>query len=281
VTTFADLEQSVVDALTALEDGGDAIFATVAGFGDTDRKTLAAAIERARKPAAFVVVHERATASDDHRRAGRPRLSVYVATSSGRGQDEARTASAAGGGLHATLWRVTEALQRSVIAADRRLLLVREGGVGGDERGLVWEQVYEVVHEAGTQAPTFDGVGLCGADSDVAVELGELEPAEQRFAFPGIDGEFRRSLGTRGRPLTWTGTLRAADDAAMNALEDGIEAVVVQATPGVVVDAWGRTFADCIAVSFRRRGPRSRDAADGTVAQGFALGFTQLHASVS
>jgi hypothetical protein len=70
--------------------------------------------------------------------------------------------------------------------------------------------------------------------------------------------------------------LRAADNAALNAIEQGIEDFVREGRPGVVFDSWARTFDDCAVAAFKRVGPRCRDDLTGQALQNFELEFTQL-----
>jgi hypothetical protein len=124
----------------------------------------------------------------------------------------------------------------------------------------------------------FNGEALAGTNSDVDVLIGELTRAGSVFAFPGVSGVFERSLGTRERPITWRGELRAAADSELNSMEAAIEARVREARVGSVADPWGRTFDSCVPRSFERLGPRRVDLLTGEALQEFELRFAQLGA---
>ena len=108
------------------------------------------------------------------------------------------------------------------------------------------------------------------------MELGVLRRATSSFSFPGIDGVFERNLGVKDRAILWRGQLRATSDSAMNVLESAIESEVQAGEARTMIDAWGRSQAQCVVKSFARRGPRGRDSLSGQAIQDFEIEFTQL-----
>ncbi|MEE9212873.1 MAG: hypothetical protein V3U29_09485, partial [Phycisphaeraceae bacterium] len=126
-----------------------------------------------------------------------------------------------------------------------------------------------------TTAPTFGGSVICGNDSIVRVLVGDLLMETDRFAFPGIDGEFQHALGLQGRPITWSGQLRAATDGALTTLETTIEDLLVAGQPADIVDGFGRTFEDCALVRLLREGQRRKHSISGAALQDFELHFAQ------
>jgi hypothetical protein len=97
----------------------------------------------------------------------------------------------------------------------------------------------------------------------VHVDVKERRRAASLFSFPGIDGVFERNLGLREQPIVWRGQLRAADDAALNALEAAMESEIANGQEKTMVDPWGRSYASCVVKAFRRAGSRRRDHPPG------------------
>ncbi|MBI4580049.1 MAG: hypothetical protein HY718_10130, partial [Planctomycetes bacterium] len=106
--------------------------------------------------------------------------------------------------------------------------------------------------------------------------IGALSRSASVFAFPGVDGVFERFVGTRERPIVWRGQLRAADDGALNEIEDGLELLIRQGQISSVADPWARMFEGCVVSGFKRVGPRGQDDLTGEALQDFELEFLQL-----
>ncbi len=262
MSAFGELEQAVVAALTNLRVGSARLFASVQGRAPADRRDALDLLERAPKPAALVVVGERTRPDAEGRRPGWPVVRVFVLSESLRSQTEARTATATAGGILALVERVAGALHRAVFLADRRLRLVQDAAVAGDDRRILWEQVYHVRREVAWLSPAFDGAALCGAESEVSVEL-------RAFGAPSASAPRRRTI-------TWRGTLRADDDDAMNEIELAIESVVRAGVAGVMTDPWGRVHPACVPLSYEHTAPRDRDDVTGEAVQDFELRFEQI-----
>jgi len=277
VSELGDIESAVVALIAAIEDGGSAVFRSVQGFSDPDRRAASARIGGLAAPAALVAFTGRVRSDSAYAVVGAPKLSVFVRAENLRGGDDVRVGDGAAVGGFQLLEFVLTALDGVVVATDRRLAVIDEQVATADETHVVYEQRYVVERLAEVVQPTFGGSVLAGSLSTVNVLVGEAAVAEASFGFPGIDGEFRHRLGLRGRPIRWAGLLRAADDAGLNAIEGGIESAVADPTPRDMVDAWSRTFADCVVDSFERRGTRQRHPISGDALQPFDIHFTQLN----
>ena len=276
VSVWETIEDAVVQTLAGLTCGGSALLSTVRGHTSRDRKLVIGAISRERFPAAYVMTAGRGAGEKTFRRPGPPALSVLLAARSLRSDEEARTGAAEVTGVFTLSERVASALQDLAVGQDRRLLLVEERPAGGEEGTIIWDQSYEVHRRSGQSGPTFGGVALAGSASEVHVELGPMRRATASFSFPGVDGVFERNLGLRGRPITWRGQLRAADDAGLNTIESAIEQEVCGGQEKTMVDPWQRSHELCVLKSFHRLGRRGRDALSGEALQDFELEFTQL-----
>lgn len=273
---WADIESAVVDRLRAVTYGQRPLLATVAGHGWRDRRSAVTALQNERMPAAFVSVIERSSGDKDFRRAGPTRLSVLLAERSERAEAESRLGGVDSVGVYVLSEQVADALQDFEAVVGLTLLLIDDQAAGGTEGMLVREQRYEVRRVGTGPAPTFGGAALVGTESQVAVRAGALQRAASSFSFPGIDGVFERHMGLRGRSIVWQGQLRAADDAAINALEAGIEAEMATGQARTMVDEFGRSYADCVLQRFERQGPRKYDELSGQALQDFSLTFSQL-----
>lgn len=270
------IEDAIVQTLQGLTEGQSALLATAKGQTVRDRKSLTAAISRELLPAAYVMATGRDSSEKTYRRPGLLSFSVVLATRSFRSDDDARTGAVDVTGVFDLAEQVASALQDQVVATDRQLLLVDEHSVGGDEGTIIWEQGYEVRRLAELGGPTFGGVALAGAGSEVHVELGVLRRATSSFSFPGVDGVFERDLGTRERTIIWHGQLRAADHPSLNTIESNIEDEIRNSQEQSMVDTWGRTHEMCVLQKFNRRGLRRVDELTGEALQDFELEFTQL-----
>ena len=272
MSSWETIEQAVVTVLD-----GVSLLETVAGRSAQDRTLLTAAIVRERMPAAYVIATGREGSDQAYHRPGSPAIHVWLAARSHRNEDDARVGAVDVTGVFDLAEQAAGALQDLMIGADLRLLLIDERSIHSADGLTIWEQRYEVRRQSETTAPTFGGVAVAGADGVVQVELGELRRATSSFSFPGIDGVFEHSLGVRERPIVWSGQLRASSDSALNAIESAIEDEVHSGEAKTLVDAWGRTHDSCAARTFRRRGPRQRDALSGEALQDFELTFVQLN----
>jgi len=277
VSELGDIEAAVIALIEAIADGGAPVFRSVSGFSDPERRKALAAIGELNAPAALVVYTGRVRSDTQHAIVGSPKLTVLLRAENLRGGDDVRLGDGTNHGGFGLLEFVLGALDGAVVVADRRLAAIDEQVATADETHVVYEQRYLVERLAELTPPTFNGVALCGAASAANVIVGEAAVEDVSFGFPGIDGEFRHRLGLRGRPIHWTGLLRAADDDALNALEAAIEAAVADPQAHDLVDAWSRVFVDCVVDRFERRGPRQRHPVTGQALQPFELHFTQLN----
>ena len=277
MSELGDLETAVVGLIAGLQDGGTPVFRSVEGFSDPDRRRALACINGRSAPAALVIYAGRGRADVAQALVGSPKLSVVLRAENLRGGPDVRSGDGTSRGGFQLLESVMAALDGAVVLAGRRLAAIDEEVVTADDTHVVYEQRYLIERVAEPTQPTFNGVALAGADSLVNVVVGEAAVESVAFGFPGIDGEFRHQLGLRGRPIRWTGQLRAVDDETLNAIEENIEAAVADPRPHDLIDALSRTFTDCVLERFARRGPRQRHPVSGCALQPFELHFTQLN----
>jgi hypothetical protein len=276
MSEWVTIENGIVTALRGVTAGGRPMLAVVKGQTWRERKSLVSAISRERMPAAYVIVAGREESDTSYRRAGEPDFTVLVASRSERDADEARRGSSDVAGVLPLAEAVAARLQGLDLGEQRRLFLVDERPVSGEEGTALWEQRYEVRRLAGKYPCMFGGSPLVGASSVVRMEIGSLNRAVSHFAFPGVDGVFERFAGTRERSIVWKGQLRAAGESALDAIEQEIEALVQRGAVDNVSDATGRMFDACVASGFKRRGMRSIDHLTGEALQDFELEFVQL-----
>lgn len=277
MSELGDLETAIVGLIAGLQDAGTPVFRSVEGFSDPDRRRALAYINGRPAPAALVIYAGRVRADVGQVVVGSPKLTVLLRAENLRGGPDVRSGDATSRGGFQLLECVMAALDGAVAFADRRLAAIDEQVVTADDTHVVYEQRYLIERVAEPAQPTFNGVALAGTDSLVNVAVGEAAVESVAFGFPGIDGEFRHQLGLRGRPIRWTGQLRAVDDVTLNAVEENLEASVADPRPHDMVDGLSRTFTDCVLERFVRRGPRQRHPVSGYALQPFELHFTQLN----
>lgn len=278
MSELGDIESAVVGLVSGIQSGGQSVFRSVAGFSDPDRRGGVNQVLRSVAPAALVIYTGRLRSDGGDSVVGLPKLTVLVSAENLRGGDDPRMGDGTWHGGFELLGLVAAALDGVLVQTDRRLVQVDEQVAAADDTHVVYEQRYVIDREAELTAPTFDGAVLAGSASRVHVIVGALTAETAVFAFPGIDGEYRRHLGMRSRSIRWVGQLRGATDAALGVIESGIETAV--ANPGAfeMIDAWGRVFPDCVCDRFVRTGRRRRHPVTGTALQAFELHFAQLNA---
>ncbi len=276
MSELGDLENAIVATVSAIQEGGNDLFATVKGFSGPGGDAIAAAIRAELKPAAYVAFAGRRATRGEAWLVGDPRFSVIVAQEGLRGGSEPRLGSSSVTGGLDLLNKLAIALQNAILLTDRKLLLIDEGVLAADDRTYIARQQYDVLRVSQASQPTFNGQTVCGADSIVHVVIRAARADMTEFAFPGINGVFRHHLGLRGRQITWRGQLRADDDAGLNAIEASLESLAADPAAHSMVDPWGRTHTDCVLDSFERNGARNKDHYTGQATQDFELVFTQL-----
>ncbi|MCH8853743.1 MAG: hypothetical protein IID41_13990 [Planctomycetes bacterium] len=275
MSELGDIESAVIGLIQAVQVNSVDLFAEVKGFSNTAPRDVVAGLRRELKPAAYVVYDGRVS-SDPFGVPADPKLSVFAIVESLRGGDEPRAGSALQSGGFDVLGELFTALAGSTIVTDRQLAFVDEHLIAANDTSVIYEQRYSVLKLATTTAPIFGGSVICGNSSIVRVTVGVFEMATERFAFPGIDGEFQHALGVQGRPITWSGQLRAASDSALSTIETTIESLLADSQPADIVDGFGRTFTDCVLNRFVRKGPRSKHAIDSQALQDFELHFVEV-----
>jgi len=262
-----DLESAIRSAVEAIELATSVVFADVAGWaGRFDRSALDR-IGRLRKPAALVGFVEQRSGEGQ-------RWAVAIAGAGLRGGDEARTGSDDVMGIFQLLALVRASLDGQTLGSGDRLTLVEEKLLDVDERVVICQQLYRA--ERAGQQPQYDGKAICGEASCVQVTVGSIEKEVVEFGFAGIDGVYRHEMGLRGRTIEWQGELRAADAAALDAIESGLEDYVADPSSHDLSDEFGRSFSHCVLDGFERRGARHVDAVTSRVRQTFRLMFRQL-----
>ncbi len=276
MSELGDVTAAVVGLLSALQREGHDLFATVGIYQAAERKAAVAALSRQRKPAAFVLYDGRGSRTHQDTVPAAATVTILLAVENLRGGAAALTGDASCAGVWEGLERVAAALDGATLAGDYRLLMHEERQAAGDERTVVFEQRYRVERLAELSIPTFGGAAITGSDSIVTVEIGGIAVESVKFGFPGIDGVYRHHAGTRGRTIRWQGQLVAEDDAALNEVEGELERLAVAQVPATMVDAWGRSYPECVLDVFERQGARRRHPVTGAAVQGFELTFTQL-----
>jgi hypothetical protein len=276
MSQLESIEDAVVSLISSIQSGGQDVFAVVRGTSRFERSAVIAELRRERTPAALVGFDGRRGASGEPPVPEPPRLAVYAADVGWRDGGEARVGGTGVAGGFDLLDRLTTALQDAVVVTNYRLVFIDESPFASDDRIVIHRQRYEARRQSELGAPTFDGQTLCGGSSVVNVIVGSPRRSVVAFGFPGIDRVFRHDLGGRGRPIAWRGQLRAASDAALNAIEQTIEAFVADPRSFDLTDAWGRTFTGCVLDAFERRGPRREDSVGGQSLQDFELRFEQI-----
>lgn len=265
----------MISRIALIQFGGADLFASVKGFSTNTVREIVVAMRREIKPAAFVVYVGRG-ASTAWGIPDEPAFCVFAIAESLRGGSEPRTGSSLAAGGFDLLAGIFSALAGQMILADRIPAFVDERVIASDETSIVYEQRYNIMRPATTTPPTFGGLALCGADSVVVLEVGESTAEDQRFAFPGIDGEFRMLLGVRARSIVCEGQLRAAADAQLGDIETDLEQLIAGGLPNVLIDGHGCSFENCAVQRLVRSGPRRKQAITGQVLQDFKLYFVQL-----
>ena len=276
MSELGDIAAAVTGVLAGLQSGGNDVFAVVDVHQVSDRKAAVAAISRRVKPAAFVVYDGRGARTHQETVPGAPVVTVLVAVENLRGGDRALTGDGDDPGAFEVLELAAAALDGALVQGDRRLLMHDERQIAADERAVVFEQRYRVERLAEVSAPTFGGSAIAGSDSVVTVHVGPVKSETVEFGFPGIDGLYRHQTGTRGRLIRWQGQLVAQDDPALNTIEAELERLTVERPEGTMVDAWGRSYSECVLDAFERQGGRRRHPVTGAAVQAFELRFTQL-----
>ena len=276
MSPWSTIENEIIQVLAGLRANEGPLLAHVAACTARDRKEVAEQIVRQAMPAALIMIAGRDRGDRQYGHAGRAFIEVILATRSLRRDAEARTGLDGNGGLWAIAHQVASALDNRTIAATWRSGLIDEKPAGGAEGTILWLQRYDLHRPAKVSAPTYGGVALAGAMAHVDVQVGNLQQATSSFAFPGMDGVFIRSLGTRDREIVWSGELRAETDTAMNGIEAAIENEIHMGLEKNMVDPWSRAYESCIVKTFSSNGPRSRDELSGQVRQSFKIHFVQL-----
>ncbi len=276
MSELGDIESAVIGLIQAIQVDSVDLFAEVKGFSNTAPRDVVAGLRRELKPAAYVVYDGRASSDAFGVPAG-PKLSVFAIVESLRGGDEPRVGSALQSGGFDVLGELFTALAGSTIVTDRQLVFVDERLIAANDTSVIYEQRYVVLRRATTTAPTFGGSAICGSNSIVRISVGDTEMDTERFAFPGIDGEFQHALGLQARRIIWSGQLRAASDSALSTIEATIEGLLAGSQPADIVDGFGRTFTDCVLNRFVRKNERRKHTIDGQALQDFELHFVQVN----
>lgn len=272
---LVDLEEALITAVSAVQVSGEH-FQTVRGFSTPRDRAVEAAIRRERKPAAYITYDGRWSDVQDNFFHGQILFSVSVAVDGFRGGDEPRVGSSSIIGAFDWMSAVTESLVNESVLTDFFITYRSEAVTGSDETFVMLRQGYILLGPGFSTTPLFGGAAVAGAESWVQVQPMTLEAQHVDYGFPGVRGAFRHHLGIGGRGICWTGRLVAADDDALNTVEAGLDALVASGEAATVDDGRGNVFADCVADSFLRVGPR-RYALDAVrPMQDFELQFTQL-----
>ena len=276
MSTWLAIEDAMVAKLKQAKVNTATAFATVRSVTSRDRKALTAQIERELLPAAYVVVSGRDVGEKPFRRAGLAQITVLLAKRSDRNDAEARRGGVDGLGIYAIAQAAAAALQGLEVDYRCRLLMLDERSIGGEDGTVFWEQRYEAQRHSARYDAKFAGSTMIGALSEVQVEIGALSRTGMTFGFPGVDGVFEQSAGTRERPIVWRGQLRALTDDALNQIERDLESCIRRAEVNVLMTPCLQRFEYCTPRRFTRKGLRRFDDATGLAVQDFELEFSQL-----
>lgn len=276
MSELGDIEAGVIALVEAVEHIGSPALATVAGWAAADRRSAIEQVRTLAMPAVLVSVGQRERGPSGLGGVADERVTLLIAARSLRSADGARVGDVDSVGAFALADWVTLELEAAVIASAWRLAMLDQHVVATDKRTVVIEQRWAAERLVESSPPTFGGVAIAGEDSVVSMQVGALGSRDASFAFPGIDGRFVHRLGADSRSIVWRGLLRADDHDAMNALESGIEAIVAGGGAAVVGDSLGRTYSDCVALSYDRSGSRRIHASSGRIVQAFEIQFVQL-----
>jgi hypothetical protein len=162
---WQEIESAVVGALAGLTGSGAPLLATTRGRTAADRKAIVAGLLRERLPAAYIMLGGRDAGDKEYRQAGPPVLTVLLASRSERCEQDARLGGVDVTGVTTIAESAAAALRELDLGGHRRLMLVDERPVGGDEATVLWEQRYEVRRRPGDYVPLFDGCPLIGTSS--------------------------------------------------------------------------------------------------------------------
>lgn len=275
MSRLGDLENAIVARLAAATISGSPVFATVRGVSGGYRPTLRDAIRRERMPAALVAFTDEPTAPETNAERLGAHFTVLVAAQMLRAGANPRLGDATALGAFTLMDKVRTQLDGYEPTADIQLQSLSEKFVEADDRVAIYELTYRAwpIYFA---ALTFAGAAIAGGDSRMALEVGPIEVEQAEFRFPGLAGVYRHALGVRARSIVWRGLLRAVDHDALNAIETGIEAVILSRQVGDVAADASRVFSDCVLDQYLRKGPRRMEANGAVVRQDAELQFSQL-----
>jgi len=83
------------------------------------------------------------------------------------------------------------------------------------------------------------------ANSTARTRIGETIRDTEKVTFPGVPGAFEAFHGVHGKPIVWTGEIRATV-AGLSAIRTSIEAVEVLAGTFTFTDDDGREYGSCV-----------------------------------
>lgn len=133
-------------------------------------------------------------------------------------------------------------------------------------------------------ALTFGGEAILGDHASTNVLCGTPTARDARYTMPGVNGTFLRRLGHGSRRIVVQATLRTEDEAAMVAIEQRLDQLVLDRLPGDLVDGFGRTWTNCVLLRWEPQERRTTDRGDGEdpgVWQAGTLWFEELTPQVS
>lgn len=263
--------------LAAATIGGEPAFALVKGASGGYRPALREALRRERMPAAYVAFIDQPTAPEAKPSVRGAHFIVLVAERVLRQESDPRLGDVSSPGAFALLEAARRQLDDWGPAAGLRLVNLHQKFIEADDRSAVYELLYRVwpIIDEGLR---FAGEAVAGGDSRMSLEVGPIEFDYTPFRFPGLLGSYRRLSGVKPRAIIWRGRIRAANHAAVNTIEAGIEAAVLAHAAGdVTAAASGRSFRNCLLDRYERQGPRRLDDDERTVCQDAELLFNQLN----
>ena len=266
MSILSELEDALVARLEDAVYGGGAAFATVRGVSGGDRGALRAALRRERMPAAYVAwLSERSAAEGGAARRG-SEFAVLLAERVLRLGSDPRHGDGSSIGVFALLEVARGCLDDQEPLPGLRLTWRHARFVEADDRVAVYELGYRAA-VVDDQRLTFAGESLAGGASRMTLAAGPLELED-------AEGE-RGSPSARPRRIYWRGRLRAASQAALNAVEAGIETAVLEQARGDIVVAGVRVYGDCVLTRYTPSGGRRLEDDGRTVSQEAELLFLQ------
>jgi hypothetical protein len=174
-------------------------------------------------------------------------------------------------------YELAEAVARTLFAPDLAgtagAWLARQRLVSADGRMIAFEQEYEVLH--GGDQVLLDGQDLLGARSIVRLADTRESSRWQVQVLGGAEQVWAGWQGRNGARLVLSGTLWAADAAALTAIEGGLDALLVDRQLRRLEVSGRPGWSDVALTAWQRAGARLERPLLGVVGQSVSITFEQ------